>query len=346
MRAMVITDGSLTSADVPEPEPGTGEVLIEVAAAGVNRADLLQLQGLHPPPPGAAEWPGLEVSGTIRALGPDVTGWSVGERVCALLDGGGYAELALARADNLLPVPAELDLVDAASFPEALGTLWSNLVAIPGLDGPAALIRPDTASDTAPETAPEELATGRTLLVHGGSGGVGTIALQLFTSLGARVLTTAGGPERTARCLELGADAAIDHRSEDFVERVRDLTDGRGVDAVLDPIGAAYLEQNISVLAPHGHLAIIGMQKGTKGTLNLARLLGKWLTVHGTGLRGRPAAEKAVIMADVRRRVWPLVCSATVGAVVHQRLPLTEAGEGHRLLADGVAFGKVLLLPV
>lgn len=340
MRAMVITDGSLTSADVPVPEPGLGEVLIEVAAAGVNRADLLQLQGLHPPPAGAAEWPGLEVSGTIVALGPDVTGWAVGDRVCALLDGGGYAELAIASAGNLLPVPGELDLIEAASFPEALGTLWSNLVAIPGLDGPAALIRPETAAAT------ERPAAGRTILIHGGSGGVGTIAVQLFTALGARVLTTAGGPERTARCRELGADVAIDHRTENFVERVRELTGGRGVDAVLDPIGAAYLDQNVSVLAPHGHLAIIGMQKGTKGTLNLARLLSKWLTVHGTGLRGRPAAEKAVIMADVRRRAWPLVCAHTVRAVVHERLPLTEAAEGHRLLADGVAFGKVLLLPV
>ena len=344
MRAMVITeDGSLAVADLPDPEPGPHEVLIEVAAAGVNRADLLQLQGLHPPPPGAAEWPGLEVSGTIRAVGREVTDWSVGDRVCALLDGGGYAELALARADCLLPVPDQLDLADAASFPEALCTLWSNLVAVPGLDGPAALIRPETTPSTAPQDRP---ATGRTILVHGGSGGVGSIAVQLFSALGARVLTTAGGPERTARCRELGAETAIDHRAEDFVEQVRELTEGRGVDAVLDPIGAAYLEQNVAVLAPHGHLAIIGMQKGTKGTLNLARLLAKWLTVHGTGLRGRPAAEKAAIIADVRRRAWPLVTDGTVRAVVHERLPLTEAAAGHGLLADGVAFGKVLLVPV
>lgn len=341
MRAMVISEnGSLTPADLPDPEPGPHQVLIEVSAAGINRADLLQLKGLHPPPPGAAEWPGLEASGTIRAVGPDVTDWSVGDRVGALLDGGGYAELALAHADNLLPVPAELDLVDAACFPEALGTLWSNLVSIPGLDGPAALIRPGT--ESAPADRP---AAGRTLLIHGGSGGVGSVAVQLFSALGARVLTTAGGPERTARCRELGAETAIDHRSEDFVEQVRALTDGRGVDAVLDPIGAAYLEQNVAVLAPHGHLAIIGMQKGTKAELNLAPLLAKWLTVHGTGLRGRPAAEKAAIMADVRRRAWPLVCDRTVRAVVQDRLPLTEAVEGHRLLADGVAFGKVLLLP-
>ncbi|HIZ35843.1 MAG TPA: NAD(P)H-quinone oxidoreductase [Candidatus Ruania gallistercoris] len=342
MRAMVITDGSLTPAELPDPVPAAGEVLIEVAAAGINRADLLQLQGLHPPPPGAAEWPGLEASGTIRAVGPGVTQWSEGDRVCALLDGGGYAELALARADCLLPVPDSLEITEAAAFPEALGTLWSNLVSIPGLDGPAALIRPDTSPEPSSESHP---AAGRSILVHGGSGGVGSVALQLFAGLGARVLTTAGGPERTARCLELGADTAIDHRAEDFVERVRALTDGRGVDAVLDPIGAAYLEQNVAVLAPGGHLAIIGMQKGTKATVNLAPLLAKWLTVHGTGLRGRPAAEKAAIIADVRRRAWPLVCEGTVRAVIHERLPLTEAMAGHRFLADGVAFGKVLLLP-
>jgi len=344
MRAMVITeDGTLTPGDLPEPTPGPGEVVLEVAAAGVNRADLLQLKGLHPPPEGAATWPGLEASGTIRALGPDVPGWSVGDRVTGLLDGGGYAELALARAENLLPVPQDLDLVEAAAFPEALGTLWSNLAAVPGLDGPAALIGADPGG--AGTVHPDRPATGRTILVHGGSGGVGSIAIQLFSALGARVLTTAGGPERTDRCRDLGADAAIDHRSEDFVERVHQLTDGRGVDVVLDPIGAAYLEKNISVLAARGHLVVIGMQKGTKGTLNLAPMLSRWLSLHGTALRARPQSEKAAIMADVRRRAWPLVAAGSVRAVVHERLPLTEAMEAHRLLADGVAFGKVLLLP-
>ncbi|HLS61989.1 MAG TPA: NAD(P)H-quinone oxidoreductase [Ruania sp.] len=339
MRAMVITeDGTLTPGDLPEPVPGAGEVLIEVAAAGVNRADLLQLKGLHPPPEGAATWPGLEASGTIRSIGPQVFGWSVGDRVTALLDGGGYAELALARAENLLPVPENLDLAEAAAFPEALGTLWSNLAAVPALEGPAALIGAEPAGEEPP-------AAGRTVLVHGGSGGVGSIAIQLLTALGAQVLTTAGGPERTARCLDLGAAAAIDHRNEDFVERVRELTDGRGVDVVLDPIGAAYLEKNISVLAARGHLVVIGMQKGTKGTLNLGPMLSRWLSLHGTGLRARPQSEKAAIMADVRRRPWPLVTAGTVRAVVHERLPLTEAMAAHRLLADGVAFGKVLLLP-
>ncbi len=339
MRAMVITeDGTLTPDELPDPQPGPGEVLIEVAAAGVNRADLLQLKGLHPPPAGAATWPGLEASGTIGALGPGVSGWEVGDRVTALLDGGGYAGLARARAENLLPVPEHLDLVAAAAFPEALGTLWSNLVAIPGLAGPAALIGTDAAAGPSP-------AAGRTILVHGGSGGVGAVAIQLFTALGARVLTTAGGPERTARCRDLGAAAAIDHRSEDFVECVRELTDGRGVDVVLDPIGAAYLEKNISVLAAHGHLVVIGMQKGTTGTLTLAPMLYRWLSLHGTALRARPQQEKGLIMADVRRRAWPLVTAGSVRPVVHARLPLTEAMAAHQLLADGVAFGKVLLLP-
>ena len=344
---MVITeDGTLTPGERPDPRPGPGEVLIEVAAAGVNRADLLQLKGLHPPPEGAADWPGLEASGTIRDLGQGVTGWSVGDRVCALLDGGGYAELARARAECLLPVPDELDLVEAAAFPEALGTLWSNLVDIPGLDGPAALLRSSGTETADHHSATEDThAAGRSILVHGGSGGVGTVAIQLFAALGARVLTTAGGPERTARCLELGADAAIDHRTEDFTERVQELTAGRGVDAVLDPIGAAYLEQNVSALAPHGHLVVIGMQKGTKGTLNLAPMLSRWLTLHGTVLRARPQHEKALMMTDVRRRAWPLVTGGSIRAVVHDRLPLTEAIQAHRLLADGVAFGKVLLLP-
>src|SRR5699024_3421137 len=248
MRAMVITDDAgMTPSDVSEPEAGPDEVVIDVAAAGVNRADLLQLKGLHPPPPGAATWPGLEVSGTISQVGADVTGWSVGDRVAALVDGGGYADRARARAGDLLAVPEHLDLAGAAAFPEALGTLWSNLADVPGLDGPAALLRPH-ASAAPGSDAPT--AAGRTILIHGGSGGVGSVAIQLFSALGARVLTTAGGTARTARCLDLGAAAAIDHRSEDFTQRVRDLTEGRGVDAVLDPIGAAYLDKNISVLAP------------------------------------------------------------------------------------------------
>lgn len=344
---MTITDdGGMTPADISVPHPAADEVVIDVAAAGVNRADLLQLKGLHPPPQGAATWPGLEVSGTVSQVGGQVSNWSVGDRVAALVDGGGYAEQARARAGDLLAVPTHMDLAEAAAFPEALGTLWSNLAHIPGLDGPAALLRPDDCTPSGSGSSSDaSSAAGRTILIHGGSGGVGSVAIQLFSALGATVYTTAGGPERAERCLDLGASAAIDHRSEVFTQRIADLTDGRGVDAVLDPIGAAYLDKNVSVLAPHGHLAMIGMQKGTKGNIDLGPVLFRWLTIHGTILRGRQPAEKALIMGDVARRAWPLATDGTVRPVIHDQLPLEQASEAHRLLADGIAFGKVLLLP-
>ncbi|UFU06960.1 NAD(P)H-quinone oxidoreductase [Ruania halotolerans] len=336
MRAMVISSdessaGTLAPATLPDPSPGPGEVLIDVAAAGVNRADLLQLQGMHPPPAGAPDWPGLEVSGTIAALGEQVTGYGVGDRVCALLDGGGYAERAVARADLLLPVPDDRDLVEAAGLPEALATLWSNLFAVPGVPGAAGL-------------DPHAL-DGATILVHGGSGGVGTTAIQLLTALGVRVLTTAGGPDRTARCAALGAHRAIDYRSEDFVEVTHAETEGRGADVVLDVVGAKYLQQNIDALAPFGHLVIIGMQKGATAELKLAPVLTRWLSVHGTVLRQRPPEQKTAILADVRERTWPLVTRGTIRPAIHARVPLAEAGEAHRMMADGEVFGKVLLLP-
>ncbi|QOR71211.1 NAD(P)H-quinone oxidoreductase [Ruania alkalisoli] len=336
MRAMLISSpessaATLTGSDVPTLSPGPGEVLIDVAAAGVNRADLLQLKGLHPPPAGAPDWPGLEVSGTIATLGDGVTGHHVGDRVCALVDGGGYAEQALARAEHLLPVPDGLDLVDAAGLPEALATLWSNLIAVPELPATVGL---------APHALP-----GITSLVHGGSGGVGTAAIQVLTALGARVLTTAGGPDRTARCAELGAHRAIDHRNEDFVEITRAETGGAGADVVLDVVGAKYLHQNIDVLAPFGHLVVLGMQKGATGELNLARLLTRWLSIHGTVLRQRPTEQKTAILTDLRKRAWPLVTEGKVRPVVHARVPLAEAAEAHRMMAEGEVFGKVLLLP-
>ncbi|CAM3585001.1 NAD(P)H-quinone oxidoreductase [Occultella aeris] len=315
----------LFPADVPDPVPGDGEVLIDVAAAGVNRADLLQLKGHHPPPPGAPDWPGLEVSGTIAALGPRVSGWSVGDRVCALLDGGGYASKAVAPAAFLLPVPAELDLVDAAGLPEAICTVWSNLAGVAGLT---------------PESA-----AGSTVLVHGGSGGVGTTSILLLKALGARVLTTAGGPERVARCVALGADVGIDHRTEDFAEVVDRVTDGAGVDLILDVIGAGYLERNLASLATHGQLVIISAQQGTKATLDIGRLMGRWAGVHGSLLRKRPRSEKVEIVASVREQAWPLVASGRVFPVVHERLPLDRAADAHRLMADGAVFGKVLLVP-
>ena len=322
MRAITITDDSdLLLTDVADPRPGPGEVLVRVAAAGVNRADLLQRAGHYPPPPGASEILGLEVSGTVAALGEGVTGWAEGDEVCALLAGGGYAELVAVPAGQLLPAPAGLDLVDAAALPEAVCTAWSNLVGTGGLRA------------------------GETVLVHGGSGGVGSAAIQLAFAVGARVLTTAGGPERTARCRELGADVAIDHRTQDVVAAVEEATEGRGVDVILDVLGAGGLDQNVRSLATGGRLVVIGTQKGRKGEIDLGRLLTKRASVHATTLRARPLEEKAAIVADVRERAWPLLDDGRLRPVVAERLPLAEAARAHELLDSGAVFGKVLLVP-
>jgi putative PIG3 family NAD(P)H quinone oxidoreductase len=322
MRAITITDDSdLLLTDVPDPLPGPGEVLVRVAAAGVNRADLLQRAGHYPPPPGASEILGLEVSGTVGAVGDGVTGWAVGDEVCALLAGGGYAELVAVPAGQLLPAPAGLELVDAAALPEAVCTAWSNLIGTGGLRA------------------------GETVLVHGGSGGVGSAAIQLASAVGARVLTTAGGPERAERCRELGADVAIDHRTQDVVAAVAEATDGRGVDVILDVLGAGGLDQNVRSLATGGRLVVIGTQKGRKGEIDLGRLLTKRASVHATTLRARPLAEKAAIVADVRERAWPLLSDGRLRPVVAERLPLAEAARAHELLDSGAVFGKVLLVP-
>lgn len=306
--------------EVPDPEPGPGEVLLQVAAAGVNNADLLQRAGHYPPPPDAPAWPGLEVSGRVVAVGEGVDGVATGAEVCALLGGGGYAELVVVPADQLLPVPDGVDLVDAAALPEAACTVWSTLTAA-------------------------RLTPGEWLLVHGGSGGVGSLAVQIGVAAGARVVTTAGGPERSARCRELGATAVVDHRSEDFVAVVREVTGGRGVDVVLDVVGAAYLERNLAALATGGRLAVIGMQKGRRAELDLGTLLAKRATVLGTTLRSRPAHEKAAIVRSVREHVWPWVDDGAVRPVVHDRLPLADARRAHEAMAAGEVFGKLLLVP-
>lgn len=309
----------LTPAEVPAPVPGRGEVLIDVAAAGVNRADLHQRQGNYPPPEGESELPGLEVSGTVAALGEDVSGWGVGDRVCALLAGGGYAEQVVAPAGQLLPVPEGIDLVDAAALPEVVCTVWSNLFSV------------------------AHLRKGETLLVHGGSSGIGTMAIQLAVASGVRVAVTAGSREKLRRCAELGAEILIDYKEQDFVEELTKATDGHGADVILDVIGAKYLEPNVKALAQGGRLVIIGMQGGAKGELNIAALLAKRASVTATSLRSRPRDDKAGIVACVGENVWPMVADGTVRPIVQDRLPLDQAAQAHRELAASQHIGKILL---
>ena len=324
MKAIVFTEPGgpevLTWSEVPDPVPGDGEVLVEVAAAAVNRADLLQRQGHYSPPPGSSEILGLECSGRIVALGPGVSGWGVGDEVCALLTGGGYAQKVAVPAGQLLPVPEGLDRAEAAGLPETVCTVWSNVFMAAGLQ------------------------PGETLLVHGGASGIGTTAIQLAKALGATVLVTVGSKEKAERCVELGADAAIDYKNEDFVERVQELTAGHGADVILDIMGASYLARNVDALAVEGRLVNIGLQGGNKGELDLGKLMRKRAAVLATTLRARPAAEKAAIVAAVREHVWPLVASGAFKVVVDRRVPLPEAAEAHRAVAASDHVGKVLLV--
>ncbi|MEK2474755.1 NAD(P)H-quinone oxidoreductase [Streptomyces noursei] len=323
MRAITIPEPggpeALVWAEVPDPQPAEGEVLIEVAASAVNRADLLQRQGFYDPPPGASPYPGLECAGRIAAVGPGVHGWAVGDEVCALLAGGGYAEKVAVPAGQVLPLPAGVDLVTAASLPEVACTVWSNVFMI-------AHLRP-----------------GETLLVHGGASGIGTMAIQLAKAVGARVAVTAGGPEKLARCAELGADILIDYREQDFVQEIRKATDGKGADVILDIIGAKYLQRNVKALAVAGRLAIIGLQGGVKAELNLAALIAKRAAITGTGLRARPVSEKSAIVAAVREHVWPLIGNGQVRPIVDRILPMAEAAEAHRVVDASSHFGKVVL---
>jgi putative PIG3 family NAD(P)H quinone oxidoreductase len=312
---------ALVWAEVPDPVAGEGEVLVEVAASAVNRADVLQRQGFYDPPPGASRYPGLECSGRVVALGPGVSGWSVGDEVCALLAGGGYAERVAVPVGQLLPVPAGVDLVDAAALPEVVCTVWSNVFMVAGL-------RP-----------------GETLLVHGGSSGIGTMAIQLGKAVGAKVAVTAGGKEKLARCAELGADVLVDYREQDFVEELRAATGGAGADVILDIMGAKYLARNLDALAVNGRLAIIGLQGGVKAEINLGALLAKRAAVTATSLRSRPLEEKAAIVAAVREHVWPLIASGRVHPVVHARYPMPQAAEAHRVLESSAHVGKILLTP-
>ncbi len=310
----------LVPADVGDPVVGPGEVLLDVVATAVNRADVMQRRGFYDPPPGASPYPGLECSGRIAALGEGVTGWSVGDEVCALLSGGGYATRVAVPAGQLLPVPAGLSLVEAAALPEVACTVWSNVFEL------------------------ARLRAGEVLLVHGGTSGIGTMAVQLAARAGARVLCTVGSAEKAARAVELGAERAVLYREEDFVAVVREATGGAGADVVLDNMGAAYLPRNVEVLAVGGRLVVIGLQGGTRGELDLRALLSKRASVHATSLRARPAADKAAIVEAVRDHVWPSVEAGDVRPVVDRVLPLDDAAQAHRVMESSAHIGKIVLI--
>lgn len=305
--------------EIEDPEPNVDEVVIDVAAAGVNRADLLQRQGFYPPPPGAPGTIGLECSGVISAVGEEVEDWSVGDECCALLAGGGYAEKVVVPAVQVMPVPDGVDLISAAALPEAVATVWSNVFM----------------------TA--HLRDGETLLVHGGASGIGTMAIQLGVAHGARVLCTVGSKDKMDFCSRLGADVAINYKEAEWASVVREATGKAGADVILDIIGAKYLEDNVKSLAYGGRLVVIGMQGGSKGTLDLGRLLSRQATVLATGLRARSVADKGQIIAEVVGHVWPLVAAKKVRPIVHRTLPLAEVQQAHQMLEQSSQVGKVLL---
>ncbi len=324
MRAVVISKPGkpevLVWSEVPDlPPPGPGDVLIKVAASAVNRADISQRQGFYPPPAGASEYPGLECSGVVAALGDGVEGFAVGDAVCALLTGGGYAEQVLVPAGQVLPVPSGVDVEAAAALPEVACTVWSNIFMLAGL------------------------APGETLLVHGGSSGIGTMAIQLGKAIGARVVVTAGSAAKLAACAELGADVGINYREQDFVRELATATDGHGADVILDLIGAKYLSRNVEALATEGRLVVIGMQGGRKAELDLGMLMVKRAALLSTTLRARPAGEKATIVAAVGAHVWPLVEAGAVRPVIDRALPMSQAAQAHRLVESSDHIGKVLL---
>jgi putative PIG3 family NAD(P)H quinone oxidoreductase len=309
----------LTTLPVPVPTPGSGEVLIKVAAAGVNRGDLAQVAGMYPPPPGAPQTLGLEVSGTIVDGGPNSSRWNVGDQVCALVGGGGYAEYCIAHEGNVLPVPRSVSLIDAAALPEVYMTVWTNIV------------------DRA------RLKPGETLLVHGGSSGIGTAAIQLFTARGHRVFTTAGSAAKCAACVRLGAALAVNYREDDFVAAIRQATDGAGVDVILDMVGGDYIQKNISLLKVEGRLVNIAFQRGSQADLNLMILMLKRLTITGSTLRARANAEKAEIARAVEREVWPWIETGRIRPIVDSVMPLAKAAEAHARMAASSHIGKILL---
>lgn len=327
MRAVIVRQPggpeNLEWGEAPDPVCGPGEVIVDVVASAVNRADLLQRQGFYPPPPGASDVLGLECSGVISEVGSEVTGWSVGDEVCALLAGGGYAERVAVPAGQVLPRPAGVELVTAAALPEVTCTVWSNVFMLAGLG------------------------RGDRFLVHGGSSGIGTMAIQLAARAGAQVFATAGTRAKLDVCRELGADVGINYREEDFAARIAEATDGAGVDVILDNMGAKYLTPNLASLAIGGRLVIIGMQGGTRTEIDLNTLMRRRLSIHATTLRARPATGpggKAEIVAAVRHDVWPDVERGTVRPIVDRRLPMSRAAEAHRVVEASEHVGKVLLV--
>jgi putative PIG3 family NAD(P)H quinone oxidoreductase len=323
MRAVVIsefgTPNVLQWSEVPDPQLADGEVLIRVTASAVNRADLLQRQGFYPPPPGASEYPGLECSGVIEQVGSGVSGWTIGDECCALLAGGGYAELVAVPAGQVMPLPDGIDLLTAAALPEVACTVWSNLM------------------DTA------RLKPGETVLLHGGGSGIGTFAIQFGHAIGAHVAVTAGSTAKLERCAELGADILINYREQDFVEQIKAATDGRGADVILDNMGAEYLSRNISALASNGRIAVIGMQGGVKAELDLGKLMATRGSVAATSLRARPTQDKARICTAVVEQVWPLVADGRIKPIIDRILPMSDAAEAHQIVTDSDHVGKVLL---
>jgi len=309
----------LVAAERATPEPGPGEVLIRVAAAGVNRPDVMQRLGRYPPPPGASDVPGLEVAGAVAAVGGSVPGWKAGDRVCALVSGGGYADYCAAPAPQCLPIPAPLDEVQAAALPETFFTVWTNVF------------------------ERGRLAAGETLLVHGGSSGIGTTAIQLARAMGARVLATAGSKEKCDACLALGALRAIPYRGEDFVAAVLQQTAGRGADVVLDMVGGAYVARDLEALAIDGRLVLIALQGGATAELSLLPLLQRRLTITGSTLRPRSVAEKGRIAEALRENVWPLLESGRVRPVIDSVFPLERAADAHRRMESGAHVGKIVL---
>ena len=312
---------NLLTVEIPVPQPAAGQVLIKVAGAGVNRADLLQVEGHHPPPPGAPETPGLEASGTIVAVGPDVSDFRVGDPVCALLPGGGYAEYAIATEPCLLPVPKGVCLRDAGGLPEVYFTVWSNVF------------------DTV------RLKPGETFLVHGGSSGIGTAAIQLMAARGHRVFTTAGSPGKCAACEALGAERAINYKTEDFVQIVKEATKGKGVDVILDMVGGDYVMKNLNALGRCGRLINIAYQKGAKVEVDFRLVQARLLMLGATGLRGRPDSEKRLIRDQILREVWPLIEAGKIKPVTHKAFALAEAQAAHQLMRDSSHIGKILLEP-